>query len=157
MNTQLSLHFSLKEATDSNKATENNISNIPSAQIVSVMVKTASKMEEVRQLLKQPIDINSWYRCPELNIKVGSKSTSQHLNGEAVDFISPQFGTPTQIVQYLKANKDSIGFDQLILEHTWVHISFAILTSKPRGQVLSLLSDKSYAIGITDIHGNPIN
>ena len=154
---QLSTHFTLPEATYSVTAKNSFINNIPPDNILSVMIVTADHMETVRELLGVPIKINSWYRSPALNLAVGSKSTSQHLKGEAVDFVSPAFGSPLEIAKLLTANKDKLQFDQLILEHTWIHISFAILTGKPRGQVLSLLHNNSYAIGLTDPAGVPYN
>ena len=111
-------------------------------------------MEKVRAFLGKPISVSSWYRCLQLNREIGSKDTSQHTKAEAVDFICPAFGTPTDICKLLVANKDLIRFDQLILEHTWVHISWnSVPGSQQRGQVLSLLKDKTYAVGLTDKNG----
>lgn len=153
----LSPHFSLEEATHSNTAQRRYINNTPPPSVINTMKVTANKMEKVREILHDwPIIINSWYRCPELNRAIGSKSTSQHLSGEAIDFVCPIQGTPAQVAKILAANKHELEIDQLILEHSWIHISFAILTGKPRGQVLSLLSNKLYAVGLTDRDGKPI-
>ena len=156
--TYLSAHFSLSDALKSPTADHDHINNDASISIVTVMTIAASNMEVVRKILKNlPITVNSWYRCPELNTAVGSKSTSQHLKGEAIDFTCAGFGTPTDICKWLIQNRDTIKFDQLILEHTWVHISFAITSGEaPRGQVLSLLSNGSYSIGLTDKEGNAL-
>lgn len=151
----LSDNFTLEEGTSSATATEHGIDNTPSIDTLEVMYKSATKLEKVRALLDKPIHVNSWYRCPELNTAVGSKNTSQHIKGEAIDFVSPAFGTPLDICNIIIANKDLIGFDQLILEHTWVHISFSILSGAPRGQVLSLLTGGKYAVGLTDADGKP--
>lgn len=153
----LSDHFTLEEAIASETAERNGINNIPDSDTIRVMQKTADKMEKVRALLgDSPLHINSWYRCPILNMKIGSQSTSQHLKGEAVDFICPKFGSPLAICKQIIEYKALIPFDQLILEHTWVHISFAILNGNPRGHVLSLLTNKKYAAGLTDLNGNPL-
>jgi len=91
------------------------------------MEKTAAHMERVRAALgNKSIHVNSFYRSPAVNAAVGSKSTSQHLLGEAVDFICPAFGTPVEICRKLIELHDLIRFDQLILEHSWVHISFTV-------------------------------
>lgn len=152
----LSDNFSYEEAIASENAERIGLKNIPDSDILAVMKKTAMGMEKVRAALGNvPIHINSWYRCPLLNSAIGSNNlTSQHPRGEAVDFISPLSGTPFIICQHIIAHKDLIRFDQLILEHSWVHISFDISTNKPRGQVLSLLENKSYAAGLTDKKGN---
>lgn len=156
-NTKLSDHFSLQEATFSETAHAHNLNNIPSDHTVQVMKQTAFCMERVRAALGNlPLHINSWYRSPEVNTAVGSKSTSQHITGEAVDFTCAEFGTPVSICKKLIELKDLIRFDQIIMEGTWVHISFAISTGKPRSQVLSLLRNGSYSIGITDKQGHPL-
>lgn len=153
----LSDHFSLAEGTVSDTAARLGIVNTPNTHVLEVMYKSALGMERVRALLKNKnIHINSWYRSPELNIQIGSKSTSQHCRGEAIDFICPLYGNPAEICKQLVANSELIRFDQLILEHTWVHISFAISSGKPRGEVLTLLENKSYATGLTTPKGIPL-
>lgn len=150
----LSTHFSYKESVESGMAIKLDIDNTPSVPIIATMRKTAECMEHVRSLLGNiPISISSWYRSQDLNIAVGSKDTSQHRTGEAVDFICSMFGSPVDIVKTLSIS--NIQFDQLILEHTWVHISFAILSGKPKRQVLSLVTGGHYVPGITNVHGIP--
>lgn len=94
------------------------------------------QMELVRKLLGTPINVSSGYRSAQLNkILKGSSKTSQHMVGEAVDFTSPLFGTPKQIVEKIKCS--NIQFDQLIFEFaSWVHISFTSKT--PRKQTLTI-------------------
>lgn len=151
----LSAHFTLAEATRSAKAETLNILNIAPTSVIATMRQTAMEMEVVRATLGFPLTVNSWFRCAALNHAVGSKDTSQHRVGEAVDFICTQFGTPLDICRTIIKHQDQIPFDQLILEHSWVHISFSILNGKPRGQVLSLLSSGGYALGLTDPKGTP--
>lgn len=154
----LSEHFTLQEATVSQEADRRDIDNSsPPTYIVDVMRKTATKLEKVRTILGKPIHINSWYRCPELNAALGSNSRSQHPKGEAVDFISPQFGSPLNICKIILANQMLIRFDQLILEHSWVHISWKTDPNAiQRGEVLSLLKSGGYAAGLTDKLGNKL-
>lgn len=154
---ELSEHFSYEEAIASDTADRYDIDNTPDSAQLEVMLKTAVKMEKVRASLgNKSIHVNSWFRNLQLNRALKSKDSSQHLKGEAVDFICPSFGTPLQICKKLMQDQILIGFDQLILEHTWVHISFSILNGKPRGQVVSLLSNGGYAPGLTDKHGKPL-
>ena len=98
----------------------------------------ADKIQEIRDLLKFPIIINSSYRCLDLNKSVGSKNTSQHLKGQAIDFICPKFGTPKEIFLALKTN--NIVVDQCLLENTWIHLS--IKESDNRNQFAKLINGK---------------
>jgi len=142
--------------------THRDIENEIPEELISIIRNTAYGMERIRTLIGLPISISSWYRGSELNKAVGSEDTSQHLKGEAVDWICPKFGTPLKLVQKLIQFREYINYDQLILEHNWVHTSFQ---SNPdihsRGQVLSLLKNRDpktgrkYADGVTDNMGNP--
>lgn len=155
--TKLSDHFSLDEAIISDTAERYGISNEPDKVTVAVMGLSAVGMERVRASLgNKPILISSWYRSLQLNRVLKSKDTSQHVKGEAIDFICPGFGSPLDICKQLIKYKELIRYDQLILEHTWAHISFAISSGKPKGQVLSLLATGGYASGLTDKKGNPL-
>lgn len=153
----LSDHFTLEEATLSQTASRQNIPNVPSPEIIAVMTKTAKSLERVRALLGVPLIISSWYRSSVLNHAVGGVPNSQHLGGEAVDFIAPGYGTPADICKQIIRFPELVAFDQLILEHTWVHISFSGVPSiLNRKMVLSLLSSGHYASGLTDKEGVPI-
>ena len=74
------------------------------------------------------ITVNSGYRSPALNSKIGGSKTSQHCFGQACDF--EQLGTPNaEVATWISKELD---FDQLILEFYtkgkpnsgWVHCSF---------------------------------
>lgn len=120
---QLTKHFSLEELTISQAAERSGISNQPTPEILDNLTYTSTQMELVRDLLGTPINVNSAYRSPEVNKLVKGAKNSQHVEGKAVDFISPSFGTPRQIVEKIKGS--NIVYDQLIHEfNSWVHISF---------------------------------
>lgn len=153
----LSDHFTLEEAVLSQTASRQNILNVPSPAVQVVMVRTAKCMERIRALLQSPVIISSWYRSSALNHAVGGVPNSQHISGEAVDFICPAAGSPADICRKIILYPELISFDQLILEHTWIHVSFsAVPTSPNRKQVLSLLQSGHYATGLTDNQGVPI-
>ena len=127
------------------------------SQIVQNITRTAVKFEKVRAILGTPITVSSWYRNPTLNAAVGGAAKSDHLSGCAVDFIAPKFGSPLDICRVLKDHASLLGFKQLILEHTWVHISWEPIPGvQPKLEVLSLLEGGRYAIGLTDKLGNPL-
>ena len=157
--TLLSEHFTLEEAIISQEAERFGIDNRnPDPRIITTASRTAVKMEKVRSVLgDKGIHVNSWIRCLALNRALKSKDDSQHVKGEAVDFICPAFGTPAEVCKKLVAEKTLVGFDQLILEHTWVHISWnSVPNAIQRGQVLSLLQDGEYAKGLTDKTGKSL-
>ena len=119
----LSKYFSLRELTFSKIAEDHNINNTPTPAILETLKYTASQLDKVRELLGKPVNISSGYRCLQVNRRLGSKDSSQHLKGEAVDFKCELFGSPKKVFD--KIRESNIQFDQLILEfNSWVHISF---------------------------------
>ena len=140
---RLTPHFTLAEATKTSQPYDNT----PAKEHYPTIIHTASKMEMVRELLgNRPITINSWYRNPVVNRAVGGVPNSQHALGEAVDFVCPGFGSPFEICMYLSARAVYLAFDQLILEPTWVHISFSV--TRARKQTLTLAPGGRYLSGI---------
>lgn len=131
--TTLSPHFSLAEFTASQVAARLGIDNTPPPEVMGALRTTAQGLEQVRlRLGSAPIVVTSGYRCPALNRAVRSDDTSQHLRGEAADFICPRFGTPTDVATALRDS--DVPYDQLILEYReWVHVSFSF---QPRRQAL---------------------
>jgi len=132
-------HFTLEELTFSQTADRLGLDNTPSPDIIVQLTKTSHGLEMIRTLLQAPIHINSGYRSIDVNKAVGSSSTSQHVLGQAVDFIAPQFGRPRDIVEAIRRSRIHIPFDQLILEfNSWVHVSFSPRT---RGEMLIIDKD----------------
>jgi hypothetical protein len=118
----LTEHFNLDELTYSPTAVRLSIDQTPPPSVLANLQKTAESMEQVRALLGHPIKVNSGYRSIPLNKAVGGSAKSDHLDGWAVDFVCPGFGTPKEVC---RAIMDSdIDFSQCIYEGTWCHISF---------------------------------
>lgn len=140
----LSEHFSLEEATHSDTAIRLGINNQPDARQLENMKKAAIGMEQVRALLGKSISVNSWIRLPAVNVAVGGSKVSSHMDGWAIDFVSP-FGTPHAVCKAIEAS--GIKFDQMIHEYgKWTHISFA---PEMRQQKLTIFNpQKKYLIGI---------
>jgi len=131
----LSPHFTLEEFIASQTATRDHIDNTPNPGIVANLKLTAQLLEQIRTLLNKPVIVSSGYRSPELNKAVNGAANSAHLFGLAVDFICPQFGTPIAICHRIEASP--LSFDQLIFEHTWVHLGLAKDGDVSRRQLLT--------------------
>lgn len=143
--TQLTPHFTRAEATQTSKP----FPNVPTPEQLERIIWTAHQMEIVRAvLLRNPINVSSWFRSPAVNQAVGGAVNSEHTLGAAVDFTCPKFGTPYEICQSLIASGHILNYNQLIYEHTWVHISFPPDGVKGKMEVLTLKSGGGYLKGL---------
>lgn len=116
------LYFSISELIHSDTAVLHNINNMPDINSLDNMLDLIFYvLNPIRERIKKPIIITSGYRCKEVNRLVGGKDTSQHLKGQAVDFVI-QGMKPSEIVYFIR--NMYIEYDQLIDEGGWVHISF---------------------------------
>ena len=150
---QLSKHFRLEEFEKSQTAQRLGIKNkAGSGEIKNLTDVCYGVLEKVRVKYDKPVIVTSGYRSPELCEAIGSKATSQHTKGEAVDF--EVIGVPNiQVAYFIEANCD---FDQLILEYYcpnddqkgWVHCSF--VEGSNRKQVLTF-DGKKYTNGLPDM------
>jgi len=142
----LSKHFTFEELTVSDAAARRGIPNVPEQEEFENLQYLAVKLEEVRQLLGEPMLISSGYRSPDTNFIIGGSKNSQHMKGQAVDFICPAVGDPYEICSII--DRSGILYDQLIHEYgRWVHISF--VKEKPRREVLTICTAKQgYRRGI---------
>ena len=129
----LTKHFTLEELVNSETATRLGIDNTPTVEIIDNLTFLAKELEYVRDILNAPMLISSGYRSYVLNDHLGSKRTSSHCKGLAVDFICPSFGDPHNVVEAIVLA--NINYDQVILEYgRWVHLSFH--PTEPRKQAL---------------------
>jgi len=128
---QISEHLSLSELIRSSTGKRLGITNIPPENVIQNLKLLSEKVfEPLRNHFGVPIPVVSGYRCKALNDAVGGSSTSQHMQGEAIDIdmdgTSSGF-TNAQIYHYIK---DNMVYDQLIWEFgnaenpDWVHVSY---------------------------------
>jgi zinc D-Ala-D-Ala carboxypeptidase len=126
-------HFTLAELT----YTDHRVfDNTPNEKELANLKRLALFLEDVRSALNnRPIIINSAFRSKQVNDAVGSKDTSQHRTGCAVDIRVPQL-TPDQVVRIIIAS--GLPYDQVIREFDrWTHISIPNTPeAKPRKQAL---------------------
>ena len=142
---RLSKNFALAEMVKSSTAERLRVDNSPSSiHLVNLTHLCINILQPVREQFGV-ITINSGYRSPALNAKVGGSKTSQHCNGQAADFES--FSTPNpDLALWITKN---LEFDQIILEFYdgkdpnsgWVHCSYNLMGN--RKKILTALKTKS--------------
>jgi hypothetical protein len=127
--TQLTKNFSLAEMVKSETALRNDMDNTPGeAEIANLKVLAEKVLQPVRDHYGKGVKVNSGFRHPEVNAKVGGSKTSDHCKGQAADIEIP--GVPNhELAEWIKAN---LSYTQLILEFYtrgipdsgWVHVSY---------------------------------
>lgn len=127
--TQLTRNFSLHELTKSETALRYDMENNPGPAEAANLTELAGKvLQPIRDHYAKGVKINSGFRHPEVNAKVGGSKTSDHCKGQAADIEIP--GVPNaELAEWIK---DNLEFRQLILEFYtpgipdsgWVHVSF---------------------------------
>jgi hypothetical protein len=122
----ISAHISYKEATISPTAVRLGIKNTPDEMQLKRMKLVAEKcFEPIRANYAKPINVTSFFRSALLNKAIGgSSTTSQHMQGEAIDFVCENM---KDLFAWIRKN---VEFDQLIWEYgddnepDWIHISY---------------------------------
>ena len=133
---QLSPHFRLSEMLNSGTGRSKGIPNEPTPEVVENLRKLCNEALEPIRALVGPLKINSRYRADAINKAVGGSITSAHSYGLAAD-LNPLKGTWKQLMDATIAAK--IPLDQIIFEHTWVHVGLLQpKTGKKRGDKLSM-------------------
>jgi hypothetical protein len=126
-------HFTLEELTHTD---HREFDNTPNEQELANLKRLAEFLEDVKDALGgKPIMVNSAFRSKQVNDAVGSKDTSQHRIGCAVDIRVPGM-TPDQVVRAVIAA--GLPYDQVIREFDrWTHLSIPNTPeAKPRKQAL---------------------
>ncbi len=136
----LSEHFVLGEFTRSNHP---EVYNIPSHEAIANLANLCTWLEVLREKASQPIIINSGYRSPQLNRKVGGAPTSNHLTGCAADIRTSGFEQAicyaAILINYAKESQQD--YDELLIEKNrygaiWLH--FAVRPKDNRRKVAFL-------------------
>lgn len=130
---KLTRHFNLGEFTQSQTATRMGMDIEPPPEVVqSLKALCVNILEPLRLDLRRSMFITSGYRPAWLNEKIGGAPNSQHIKGEAADFVAA-WHTPRQICKRILLLE--LPFDQLILEFDrWVHVSYR---DAPRRQAMT--------------------
>ena len=108
---RLTPNFSLREVITTSHADIDNWPTEPET-VQKLQYCCANILEKVRAQYGRPVRVNSGYRCPALNARIGGSTTSQHMKGEAMDFEIDGVANG-DICKWIER---TLIFDQLILE-----------------------------------------
>jgi hypothetical protein len=129
----LTKHFTLEELTHTD---HREFENVPNEAELENLKRLAEFLEDVKTALGgKPVMVNSAFRSKQVNDAVGSKDSSQHRIGCAVDVRVPGL-TPDQVVRTII--EAGLPYDQIIREFDrWTHISIPNEAARaPRKQAL---------------------
>ena len=129
----LTEHFTLEELTHTD---HREFENVPNEAELENLKRLAEFLEDVKTALGgKPVMVNSAFRSKQVNDAVGSKDSSQHRIGCAVDVRVPGL-TPDQVVRTII--ESGLPYDQIIREFDrWTHISIPNEAARaPRKQAL---------------------
>lgn len=129
------LNFTISELVKSDTADKHGISNTPDINSLDNLLDLIYyTLQPLRDKLGKPIVVTSGFRSVKVNQLVGGVSNSQHLYGQACDFVVNGM-TPAQVVEFVK--KSGVEFDQCLNEYNqWTHISHN--KKHNRKQILSI-------------------
>lgn len=91
------------------------------------LVLVCQELQKLRGFLSRPVFISSGFRCQELNTRVFGAINSQHLVGEAADFVADGYQDAKGIEYIFWWCANNMDYRQIILERPanrkpWVHI-----------------------------------
>lgn len=131
----LTKNFTLEELIKSETALRHDMDNTPGeAEIAALKLLAEKVLQPVRDHFGKGVKVNSGFRHPEVNAKVGGSKTSDHCRGQAADIEIPGVAN-AELAQWIK---DNLEFRQLILEFYtpgipdsgWVHVSYVAEDNK---------------------------
>jgi hypothetical protein len=126
---QLTNNFSLAEMVKSDTALRHDMDNTPGeTEIANLKTLCEKVLQPVRDHFQTGVKVNSGFRHPEVNAKVGGSKTSDHCKGQAADIEIPGIANADLAVWIM----DNLNYTQLILEFYtpgvpdsgWVHVSY---------------------------------
>jgi len=125
----LTKNFTLHELTKSETALWHGMDNTPNAEQVDNLKRLAEKvLQPIRDHFARGVKVNSGYRAPDVNARVGGSRTSDHCRGMSADIEIPGVSNAA-LAQWVA---DNLEYTQLILEFYtpgipdsgWVHVSY---------------------------------
>ena len=131
----LTKNFTLEEMIKSETALRHDMDNTPGEKEIGNLKLLCEKvLQPVRDHFGKGVKVNSGFRHPDVNAKVGGSKTSDHCRGQAADIEIPGVAN-ADLATWIK---DNLQFRQLILEFYtpgvpdsgWVHVSYVAEDNK---------------------------
>jgi hypothetical protein len=140
--TKLSEHFTLEELTFSQEAARLGIDNTPPPEAEVCLTRLCvSLLEPARIILAThygrdvPLHVDSGFRAPVLNKRIGGATNSAHMFGRAADLV-PIGVDIVGAFDVLRAA--DLPYDQIIFEcKAWIHIAIPDSEAEARRQALT--------------------
>ena len=131
-NIKLSENFTLYEFMRSDIANRINLhryqEQITEKDVLNLKRLCENILQPLRNYFKEPINITSGYRSPQLNRAIGGAQQSDHLYGRAADIKC------SNLMQAFGWIKNNCEYKQLIFEKSghavWIHISFDVFDNR---------------------------
>jgi len=151
----LTQNFTLSEMTKSETALRHGMDNTPGeVEIDNLKILAEKVLQPVRDHYTRGVKVNSGYRSPDVNAKVGGSRTSDHCRGMAADIEIP--GVPNhELAEWIAQN---LSFTQVILEFYtrgvpdsgWVHVSYDPANLKK--QTLTAVKENGKTVYLPGLH-----
>ena len=146
---KLSPNFSLAEMIKSDTALRLDMENEPDDDHIDNMIALCENvLQKVRDHYGKGVKVNSGFRHPDVNAKVGGSKTSDHCRGMAADIEIPGVAN-ADLAEWIVENCE---FRQVILEFYtpgvpdsgWVHVSYNSDDNKK--QVLTAMKENGKTV-----------
>ena len=116
--------------------TDTGLDNTPSdMNVLSNLCRLAAFLQTIRNELHLPIIVNSAYRSPEVNAKVGGVSSSYHVKGLAADIKCADMDKLLTILHSHLMEIDQLGIYYNSTTQLWFHIGLQAEGKAPRTQI----------------------
>ena len=127
-------NFTFKELVK----TDTGLDNMPNdMHVLSNICRLASFLQTIRNELHLPIIVNSAYRSPEVNEKVGGVSSSYHVKGLAADIKCSDMDKLLTILHSHLMDIDQLGIYYNSTTQLWFHVGLAEDGKVPRTQIFT--------------------
>lgn len=116
--------------------TDTGLDNTPSdMNVISNICRLASFLQTIRNELHLPVVVNSAYRSPEVNAKVGGVSSSYHVKGLAADIRCSDMDKLLTILHSHLMEIDQLGIYYSNTKQEWYHVGLPEEGKAPRTQI----------------------